>query len=819
MGLLMVGLYLMAGCATQTLLTKPTAAEEPAPIVVTPAPVGETLAVPAEKPAAKGDIPVPEKVAEKEPAAAPGPAQPPAETQEAVTPAQAGQEAPMGPSIISSIVVEVSTPSGASMVITSDRAVASYESFSLLDPPRLVVDIPNASPGIVGPVAVPNKGGLIKKVRTSQYRDKPTKIVRLVLDLRASVPYQVEAQGNQLRVLLGELIGEVPRKEKVVEAPKVAEPVKPAEVPPVLVPPTPEEGRVIKVEFQPLKGKSRIFIATAGKVTFKLAETVDPPSLVIDVSNAQIAPEASKSMDVSRLPGTVRKVRSVQYQTEPQKVVRVVADLKEKTPFEVAQTEKGISLDIITPSPKPAEKVVVAKSEIGEAPPVERKPAEVVARPAPEVPPAEAPPGRRLSMDFKDADINNMLRIIAEVSGLNIVSGEDVKGKVTVRLINVPWEQALDVILKINNFGYVRDGNIIRVAPLSRLQQEKAERAKAESDELRAREAQAAAQVKLEPLQRMVISVNYAKASDMVKNIDKLKSPRGTITVDERTNTIILEDLAKNIEGMEAMVKRLDIPTPQVQIEARIVEIDTTFTRDLGIMWGGGARVHGEGEFANRFNIFGTYGGASITAPDLTATGPVPVAVNFPASGAPALGFTYGSVTKAFLLGAQLSLLEKEGKSRILSNPKIVTLDNEEAEIKHGTQIPYTTVDSSGRTVVAFMDAFIRLKVTPHITADRKVSMKVEAEKTDVGEIISYAGGFAYPLNTRKATTKLLVSNGATVVIGGLLKTTETVSEQRVPWFHRIPILGWLFKARSVSYPKNELLIFLTPTLVEEAKG
>lgn len=837
-GLLVLGIIWSAGCAAQTATGPAVSAKGELPVLLTPGPstlgassVPESPPEPTGKTIAKGEpgAPGPEKVAEKEPTPEITP-QPPAEKQEPEArkkaDIQAIKEPAPGPVIISSVVVETSTPSGASLVVTSDRPMTSYESFSLTDPPRLVIDIPDASHGLKAPVAVPDKEGLIKRVRTSQFREKPTRVVRLVLDLRAHVPYQVEAQKTQLRVVLGEMMGEAPKIERRPEAPKVAEAVTPEKVevpskpeaPPVPLPVL-EEGQVTRIEFQPLKDRSRVFIATKGKVTFKVAEIAEPPSLVIDVSGAQISTEARKSMDVSRLPGAVAKIRSVQYQTEPNKVVRVVADLKERTTFEVAQTEKGIALDVITPPPKPVEKVEIAKPEVPEAPPVEKKPIEVVEKPVPEVPPAEAPPGRRLSMDFKDAEIDNILRIIAEVSGLNIVAGEDVKGKVTVRLINVPWEQALDVILKINNFGYVRDGNIIRVAPIAKLQAERAEKAKAEAEEARAREAQAAAQVKLEPLTRTVIAVNYAKASDMVKNVDRLKSPRGTITVDDRTNTMIVEDLAKNIENMEALIKRLDVPTPQVQIEARIVEIDTTFTRDLGIMWGGGARVHGKGDFADRFNIFGTYGGASITAPTLTATGPVPVAVNFPASGAPAIGFTYGSVTKAFLLGAQLSLLEKEGKSRILSNPKIVTLDNKEAEIKHGTQIPYTTVDSSGRTVVAFMDAFIRLKVTPHITADRRVSMKVEAEKTDVGEIISYAGGFAYPLNTRKATTELLVSNGATVVIGGLLKTTETVSEQRVPWVHQIPILGWLFKSRSITNPKNELLIFLTPTIIEEGRA
>ncbi len=482
-GLLVLGIIWSAGCAAQTATGPAVSAKGELPVLLTPGPstlgissVPESPPEPTGKTVAKEEpgAPGPEKVAEKEPTPEITP-QPPAEKQEPEArkeaDIQAIKEPAPGPVIISSVVVEASTPSGASLVVTSDRPMPSYESFSLLAPPRLVIDIPDASHGLKAPVAVPDKEGLIKRVRTSQFREKPTRVVRLVVDLRAPVPYQVEAQKNQLRVILGEMIGEAPKIERRPEVPKVAEAVtlekvevtsKP-EAPPI-PPPALEEGQVTRIEFQPLKDRSRVFIATKGKVTFKLAEIAEPPSLVIDVSDAQISPEARKSMDVSRLPGAVAKIRSVQYQTEPKKVVRVVADLKERTTFEVAQTEKGIALDVITPPPKPVEKVEIAKPEVPEAPPVEKKPIEVVEKPAPEAPPAEAPPGRRLSMDFKDAEIDNILRIIAEVSGLNIVAGEDVKGKVTVRLINVPWEQALDVILKINNFGYVRDGNIIRVA-------------------------------------------------------------------------------------------------------------------------------------------------------------------------------------------------------------------------------------------------------------------------------------------------------------------------------------------------------------------
>jgi len=427
-------------------------------------------------------------------------------------------------------------------------------------------------------------------------------------------------------------------------------------------------------------------------------------------------------------------------------------------------------------------------------------------------------------MDFKDADINNLLRIIAEVSGMNVVAGEDVKGKVTVRLVNVEWQQALDVILKINNLGYELDGNIIRVAPLGKLEAERKAREDARVAAARAKETEQRVKVQVEPLVTKVVAVNYAKASEVVKNLDRLKTPGRTdasVVVDDRTNTLIIQETAATIEKMENLLKRLDIPTPQVLIEARIVEATRTFSQSLGVeyqfasqaMVGSGAA----GRNLTPISVFTSQVGTTLQFPTTT----VPLGLSFPASGTSpaALGITFGSLTNNMLLGIRLSAAESEGRVRTLSAPKVATLDNQEAEIRQGTQVPYTTVDSSGRTVVAFQDAFIRMKVTPHITNDRRVSMKVEAERSFPGDRIDFAGGFAFVLEQRKASTNILVSNGATIVIGGLMQTTETQAESGLPWLKNVPLLGALFRNQSVGpNAKTELLIFLTPTILEEPR-
>ncbi len=425
-------------------------------------------------------------------------------------------------------------------------------------------------------------------------------------------------------------------------------------------------------------------------------------------------------------------------------------------------------------------------------------------------------------MDFKDAEINNLLRIIAEVSGQNIVAGDEVKGKVTVRLVDVDWEKALETILRINNFDYVWEENIIRVASRAKLDAEAASRAKAA---LAVQDVKRAA-----PLKTAILNVNYAKPSEVVKALDKIKTPgRGSISVDERTASLIVEDTEETIQKMRELLARLDVATPQVMIEARLVEIAADHSRELGIEWGGRYNP-GFGGAGDRVGISDIFGAAATAVTNVAsvagATGflagqTIPHAINLPTTNtAGSFGVTVGRVDGRLVLGARLSLFETQGRSRTLSNPRITTLDNEEAEIRVGTQVPFTTVDSSGRTVIAFQDAFLRLKVTPHVTADKHVSMKIEAENTVQGTRIDFSGGFAFPLNQRKATTRLLVADGSTAVIGGLVQTLESDRERKVPWLGNIPVLGWLFKSRvqNIDPERTELLIFITPTLVEEVR-
>lgn len=731
------------------------------------------------------------------PRAAEAPAPAPVAAPEAPPPAQAES----GPIEVTGIEVQDAGPGGLVVTVVADGPIAAYESFTLPDPPRLIVDIPKATHAIPQPISA--RPPLVTAIRSSQYRESPEKIVRVVLDLRSMLPYQVVTADRQLRVELGTGVGAAPPA-----APSAA---------PVSTP----AGKVTRVDLQSVGGRQRIVIGTSGRVSFNVTESADPPKILVDISGAQIDPANARTLDLRQVSSPLSRLEASQYREAPDPVVRVVADLRSPTRYEVQQTPAAILVELLVPA-TPAGPAAGAAPTVAAAP----APAQAAAPAAPPSPPAAtAPPAGgpgRLSMDFRDADINNLLRIIAEVSGKNVVAGSDVTGKVTVRLINVEWQQALDVILKINNLDYEQDGNIIRVAPRAKLEAERKARDDARTAAANARKTEQQVQVQIEPLVTKVVPVNYAKAADVVKNLAPLRTPGRTdagVIVDDRTNTLIVQETAATIAKMEDLLKRLDIPTPQVLIEARIVEATRDFSQSLGVEYGfATSAMNNGGKNLTPISVFTSASGTTLQAP---STEPVPIGISFPASGTgvSGLGLSFGSLANGMELLIRLTAAESEGKTKTLSAPKVATLDNQEAEIRQGTQVPYTTVDSSGRTVVAFQDAFIRLKVTPHVTNDRRIAMKIEAERSDPGTRIDYAGGFAFPLNQKKATTNIMVSNGATVVIGGLMQISESEAESGLPWLKNVPVLGWMFKNSSIGpNSRVELLIFLTPTILEEPR-
>jgi type IV pilus assembly protein PilQ len=719
---------------------------------------------------------------------------------------------------VTGVEVQPGAPGGVVVVVTGDGPIPTYESFALPDPPRLVVDIPNAVHAIPQPVSA--RSPLVTAIRSSQYRERPIQIVRVVMDLRSALPYRVMTAQNQLRVDIGSAA------EGTANAPAPAA--------------AKATGKVTRVEVQNVRGRQQIVIRTSGAVTYKVSESTNPLGLSVDVAGATIDPGAARTVDLRQVTSPISQLRASQHQTDPEQVVRVAAELRGQARYDVRQTPTAIIVEFMnsprTASAPPVSAVPVAMSSPAPAPAGAPVVAQAPSAPAPAPAPAAAAPSTpgngKLSMDFKDADINNLLRIIAEVSGKNVVAGSDVQGKVTVRLINVDWEQALEVILKVNNFAYEMDGNVIRVAPAAKLAAERDAKLRAAQAEAKARqeelerEAKAKEQkIEEEPLEKPeIVVINHADVKEIVAKLDRLKTERkkkdNSIVFDERTSRLIITETKDGLARMKKLVGELDRPTPQVLIEARLIEATRSFSQSLGIEWGFNANM----QMANLQNpqpvsLFTSPLGTPLTVP--AATGALPLSISMPATSPTAsIGMLAGSLfSNRLALGARISAGESENRVRTLSAPKVATLDNKEAEIKQGQQVPYTTIDSSGRTVVAYVDAFIRLKVTPHITNDKRISMKVEAERSFPGDRIDFPGGFSFPINTRKATTNVLVTNGATIVIGGLLQSDERWTESRVPWISKVPGFGSLFKSTSIGPDgKIELLIFLTPTILEEAR-
>ena len=412
--------------------------------------------------------------------------------------------------------------------------------------------------------------------------------------------------------------------------------------------------------------------------------------------------------------------------------------------------------------------------------------------------------GNPVSLDFQQADLRAVLRVFAEISGLNIVIDPTVKGTVDVALRDVPWDQALDIILRANKLGYSVDGTVVRIAPITTLSEEETQRRKLADDQALAGE-----------LRVMTKPLSYARAEEMQTLLTKsVLSRRGTVQVDLRTNTLIISDLQAQLDAAASLITTLDTAQPQVEIEARIVQTTKDFARALGVQWGATGRVDpalGNSTnlaFPNKGSITGATGGTQGANGQATA---VNLGVGAATS---AMGLALGSINGAFNLDVALSALESSGNGRILSTPRVSTLNNVEAEVTQGIQIPLQTI-SNNTVTVTFKDAALTLKVTPQITAAGTVIMKVSLENA-TPDFAKAAGPAAIPpINTQRALTTLLVNDGQTSVIGGIYTSAQTNQTDRTPGLGQIPLLNWLFKREQIKDESRELLIFITPRIIK----
>jgi type IV pilus secretin PilQ/predicted competence protein len=403
--------------------------------------------------------------------------------------------------------------------------------------------------------------------------------------------------------------------------------------------------------------------------------------------------------------------------------------------------------------------------------------------------------GRRVSLDFKDVEIADVLRLIAEVSDLNIIAGDEVAGKVTIRLVETPWDQALDVVLMTKGLGFVRVGNVLRIAPADVLKAE---------EEVRLQERRN--KEKLEDLEVKLLPVNYASVKDTEGLVKRLLSARGTVNLDTRTNTLIIKDISSVIDEASALIAAIDTQTPQVMIEAKIVEANLDFSRELGAVWSVQTQQYED--------PLDPTTPRTISRENITFLGDNGLAFANPITSVPTGIASFGALIldEDFKIDAQIQAAESTGDGKVISSPRIVTLDNKEAKIEQGVSIPFQTFEG-GDAKLEFIDAVLSLIVTPHITADESIIMEIEVTRNAPDDSVQTPTG-SPAIAKNQAETETLVRDGQTLVLGGIYTIIKSKRQSRVPYLWRIPVIGNAFKSNEVTDARKELLVFVTPRIV-----
>jgi type IV pilus assembly protein PilQ len=739
------------------------------------------------------------------------------------------------------------------------------------DPLTLVVDVPEVVAG-----SVPSRINIgtreVESLRVTQMaRADGRALSRIEVRLASLVPYQVFSKGKSLNLVFersasaakseptAKAASAEPKLEpEKTEAPPAAPPAQEAQAKPTVFEPRSAEPsrsdkpyviapkttaaratRILGVTPSDEEGQLSVTIRADGALKYQDFFLGNPDRLVIDFKD--VTSRAPYRAEVQRDP--VRMVRLGQFSATAPKVARLVLDLTARKPYRILEGADGVKIvfgEGRTPGQAP---LAALKAEAEPAPepagvsnglPAPRGispvPAPIPAiaepqTPAPAMAAAQAPgepkrwTGHPISLDFREGDLQDIFRLFADISGLNVVVNPGISGRVTLKLTEVPWDQALDLILKINGLGYSIEDNVLRIARLTDMQKEESDRRKLE-------EEKALAGTLVDWTKR----ISYAKAtelSDVIKKAGAL-SPRGQINVDTRTNVLLMKDLPQYVEKARLLVVELDVPTPQVEIEARIVVTSRNFTRDIGIQWGFlNQQTYQFGNqtqraFPNSIIVNGqgvpSVGGLpadqGLGSQAGIGTASRGYAINMPASGFnSAFGMTMGNILGNFNLDLALTALEQQGRGRLLSTPKVTTQNNMGAEIKQGVQIPIQTV-ANNTVTVTFKDAVLTLKVTPQISeVGGTVILNLEVEN-NAADFANLVNGIP-PINTQSAKTNVLVRDGATAVIGGIYQSQEQAAQQNTPLLGKVPILGYLFRQKFSTSRNNELLLFITPRIIK----
>lgn len=629
--------------------------------------------------------------------------------------------------------------------LTFDEPVAVPKGYTIEQPARIALDLP----GVVNKLGVKNRELGVGNARSVTVVEAGER-TRLIVNLTNLASYSARVEGNNLFVVIG-------------EGAASASPVRSSAV------------------AAPVKSTAKAYVSTVKaikSVDFQRGEQ-GAGNVVVDLSDPTVSPDIQDqggkitlSFAKTLLPDALRVRLDVKDFATPVQFVNAQSQ-GDKTTISIEPTGLYDYLAYQTDS-----KLIVSVKPLSKEEKDKRK-AESFAY-----------SGEKLSLNFQDIDVRSVLQLIADFTDLNLVASDTVQGNITLRLQNVPWDQALDLVLKTKGLDKRKVGNVLLVAP---------------ADEIAARERQELESQKqiadLEPLRRELIQVNYAKAADMAKLFQSVTAAdggvasdqRGSITVDDRTNAIIAFQTQTNLDELRRIVAQLDIPVRQVMIEARIVEASVDFSKELGVNWRG--VTTGVGNFV----LSGASGrGASI---DLGAS-------------APTSQIGIGFITDNTILDLELSAMEKSGNGEVVSQPKVVTSDKETAKILKGSEIPYQEASSSGATTTSFKEAALSLEVTPQITPDNKIIIEVKVTKDAPNFRNAASTGGVPSIDKNEVDAKVLVADGETIVIGGVFTNNQSKSVDKVPFLGDLPYLGQLFRRQIVTDSKSELLVFLTPRIM-----
>ncbi|PIE70856.1 MAG: hypothetical protein CSA22_05520 [Deltaproteobacteria bacterium] len=693
-----------------------------------------------------------------------------------------------------------------SVLLEADGIITEYESFTIQYPPRIVFDIFNVGTKYTTEQKIPINNSFVKNIRHFCYPDR----LRVVVDTYAPLlsKYKSESVASGMIISLGEISDKIAHDNALVTVSDQSENIN-----------VDSSNYLTDIEFKQLEiGRSEATIRFADSVEYKIIPLSDT-SFKINIPNTSIPEFKQKQMHTASVDSIVKSITPMQNKAD-MNTAMIVFELSHSAPYSVRSDQNTLSVlfeaedaiavgqleepSTVEPSNVKSSVKMVATTEEAVN---EKRLGEDGDDSSYSLGDNQGKKytGEKIALDFYKTDIKNVFRILREISGKNYAIDKDVAGEVTLAFEKpVPWDQVLDLVLKMNQLGMTHEGDIIRIATLETIRKEEELRQAALMARKRAEEEKKA----LEPLYTEYIPINYSDASrDIVPHLKEiLTEDRGLISVDTRTNQVIMTDTKAKIRQAKSIVNKLDRITPQVLIQAKIVEANTDFSKQLGVTWNAGSNQEG----IYRSDLGGQYDyAANMLFPPLLAS--EEEGDNTIADIRGQMGFTFERIGGTpLVLNAALQALESDGEVKIVSSPRIMTLDNKTAKIKQGVEYPYRSYND-GEITVEFKNIDLLLEVTPHITNDNRVLMQILITKDDLGALVGTDRSF----DTKEAATELLVNNGDTIVIGGITKTRDTYSENGFPILSKIPVIGWLFKSTVKDNEKKELIIFITPKIVE----